>query len=60
MLLIGYFLGRAVPGIDKYIELMILVIVFLSVLPAIIAWWRDRAKTKAAASAAAPSAVPDP
>ena len=59
MLLVGYFLGRAVPGIDKYIEVMILVIVFLSVLPAIIAWWRDRAKTKAAA-AAAPRAVPDP
>jgi membrane-associated protein len=60
MLLIGYFLGRAIPGIDKYIELMILVIVFLSILPAIIAWWRDRAKTKAAAAAAAPRAVPDP
>jgi membrane-associated protein len=59
MLLVGYFLGRAVPGIDKYIEVMILAIVFLSVLPAIIAWWRDRAKTKAAA-AAAPGAVPDP
>ena len=59
MLLVGYFLGRAIPGIDKYIELMILVIVFLSVLPAIIAWWRDRVKTKAAA-AAAPRAVPDP
>ena len=59
MLLVGYFLGRAVPGIDKYIEVMILVIVFLSILPAIIAWWRDRAKTKAAA-AAAPGAVPDP
>jgi membrane-associated protein len=60
MLLIGYFLGRVVPGIDKYIELMIIAIVFLSVLPAIIAWWRDRSKTKAAASAAAPGAVPDP
>ena len=59
MLLVGYVLGRAVPGIDKYIEVMILAIVFLSVLPAIIAWWRDRAKTKAAA-AAAPGAVPDP
>ena len=58
MLLIGYFLGRAIPGIDKYIEVMILVIVFLSILPAIIAWWRDRTKTKAAA--AAPGAVPDP
>ena len=60
MLFIGYFLGRSVPGIDKYIELMILVIVGLSLLPAVIAWWRERSKAKAAASAAAPRAVPDP
>ena len=60
MLLIGYFLGRSIPGIDKYIELMILVIVGLSLLPAVIAWWRERSKAKAAASAAAPRAVPDP
>jgi membrane-associated protein len=60
MLLVGYFLGRAVPGIDKYIEVMILVIVALSVLPAFITWWRERSKAKAAAEAAAPRAVPDP
>ena len=60
MLLIGYFLGRSVPGIDKYIELMILVIIALSLLPAVIAWWRERSKAKAAAAMAAPSAVPDP
>lgn len=59
MLFVGYFLGRSVPGIDKYIELMILVIVGLSVLPAVIAWWRERSKARAAASAA-PRAVPDP
>ena len=60
MLLIGYFLGRSVPGIDKYIELMILVIVGLSLLPAVIAWWRERSKAKAAAAMAVPRAVPDP
>lgn len=42
MLLIGYFLGRTFPGVSKHIELIILVIVFLSILPAIIA----RFKTK--------------
>lgn len=36
MLLIGYFLGRNVPGIAKHIELVILVVVALSILPAII------------------------
>ena len=57
MLFIGHFLGRVVPGIDKHIEPMILVIIFLSLLPAIISWYRERAKAK---RAAAPSAVSDP
>jgi membrane-associated protein len=42
MLLIGLFLGRTFPGVASHIELIILVIVFLSILPAIIA----RLKTK--------------
>jgi len=60
MLFIGHFLGRVVPGIDKHIEPMILVIIALSLLPALISWWRERSKSRAAASAAAPRAVPDP
>jgi membrane-associated protein len=56
MLFIGHFLGRMVPGIDKHIEPMILVIVALSLLPAFISWWRTRSKK----AAAAPTAVPDP
>ena len=55
MLFIGHFLGRVVPGIDKHIEPMILVIVFLSLLPALISWRREKSK-----QAAAPRAVPDP
>jgi len=55
MLFIGHFLGRAVPGIDKHIEPMILVIIALSLLPAVISWWRERAK-----AAKAPRVVPDP
>ena len=60
MLLIGHFLGRVVPGIDKHIEPMILVIIALSLLPAFLSWWRERSKSRAAAEAAAPRAVPDP
>jgi len=36
MLLMGYFLGRWVPGIASHIELVIVVVVVLSFLPAII------------------------
>jgi membrane-associated protein len=42
MLFTGYFLGRYVPGIDKYIELVIIVVIFLSILPGILAWWKER------------------
>ena len=44
MLFIGYFLGRWVPGIDKHIESVILVVIFLSILPGIIGWLRERRK----------------
>ena len=42
MLLIGYFLGRYIPGVEKHIEVMIIGIIFLSLLPGIIGWWRSR------------------
>lgn len=45
MLFIGYFLGRYVPGIDRHIELVIIVVIFLSILPGIIGWWRERRRT---------------
>ena len=49
MLFIGYFLGRWVPGIDRHIEKVILVVIFLSVLPGIISWLRERRRTAAGA-----------
>ena len=45
MLFIGYFLGRYIPGIGDHIELVILVVIFLSLLPGIIAWLRSRGRT---------------
>ena len=42
MLFIGYFLGRLIPGIDQHIEKVILVVIFVSLLPGIISWWRER------------------
>jgi membrane-associated protein len=48
MLLTGYLLGRYVPGVANYIEIVILVVIFLSLLPGIISWLRARRKTPAA------------
>jgi membrane-associated protein len=45
MLFIGYFLGRYIPGVSDHIELVILIVIFLSFLPAIVAWLRSRGRS---------------
>jgi membrane-associated protein len=45
MLFVGYFLGRYIPGIGDHIELVILVVIFLSFLPGVIAWLRSRGRS---------------
>lgn len=47
MLLIGWVLARTVPGVAKHVEKVILLVVFLSILPGIIAWVRERRRTAA-------------
>jgi membrane-associated protein len=42
--LLGYFLGNTVPGIDKYIYPIIVLIVIVSALPVILQWLRARKK----------------
>jgi membrane-associated protein len=42
MLFIGYFLGRYIPGVDKHIEVVILLVILVSLLPGMISWWRHR------------------
>jgi len=42
MLLIGYFLGRSIPGVRTHIDVIILVVIFLSILPGIISLLRER------------------
>jgi len=43
MTLTGYFLGRMVPNIAEYLQLVIVVVVLVSVLPSIILWaWKRR------------------
>ena len=45
MTLTGYYLGRAVPDLEKNIHLLVAVVIFLSLLPAMIAWLRSRGQT---------------
>ena len=48
MLFTGYFLGRFVPGIEHHITKVILAVIFLSLLPGIISWQRERRRATAA------------
>ena len=39
--LAGYFLGSTIPGVDKYLLPIILIIIVVSVLPSVIHIWRE-------------------
>ena len=43
MTLIGYFLGRSIPGIEEKIEYIIAIVIFLSILPLIVKYLQHRA-----------------
>lgn len=49
MTLAGYYLGRLVPNIDEHIHIVVAVVIFLSLLPGIVAWLRSRLRRPAAA-----------
>lgn len=42
MTLSGYYLGRLIPDLEKQIHLVVAVVIFLSLLPMLIAWARSR------------------
>ena len=42
MILTGYLLGRSVPDIDRHIHIVIAIVIFLSLLPGIITYLRER------------------
>jgi membrane-associated protein len=42
MTLTGYFLGRAVPDLDRHLHIVIAIVIFLSLLPGIIAYLKAR------------------
>jgi len=48
MLLIGYGLGRTVPGVAQHVEKVILGVILLSVMPGVISVLRERIKARRA------------
>jgi membrane-associated protein len=46
MTLLGYFLGKSIPDIDKHIEKVVVIIVFLSLLPAIVKFIKHKLAKK--------------
>ena len=53
----GYFLGSVIPGIDKHIELLALVIIAISLVPLVIEYIRHRRTGESVAEAAVESAA---
>ena len=46
MILLGYYLGKSIPGIENKIEYVIAIVVFISILPMIIKYIQHRIKQK--------------
>ena len=57
MTLLGYFLGNTIPGLDKHIELLALVIIAISLLPLGIEYLRHRRTGESKAEAAVETAA---
>jgi len=55
MTLTGYYLGLAVPDLEKHIHLVVAVVIFLSLLPAVIAYLKNRLQARSV-----PPAVTEP
>src|SRR6266480_5383570 len=51
MLGIGYFLGNTIPGVDKHIEIVVAIVIFFSILPALISTYRARRRSRRYAAA---------
>jgi membrane-associated protein len=52
MTLTGYFLGQTVPNIDKHLHIVVALVIFLSLLPGIVALARARMQAKTSPEAA--------
>ena len=46
MLGIGYFLGSYIPGIDKHIEIVVVIVIFISMLPGLISGYKAKRRRR--------------
>jgi len=46
MLSLGFFLGRVIPHVDRYIHIIIIAVILLSISPGLISWIRSRRPNK--------------
>jgi len=51
MILLGYYLGKSIPGIENKIEYVIATVVFISILPMLYKYIRHKMKKKGEAPA---------
>lgn len=40
--LLGYSIGNAIPDVDRYLHIVIAVVVLLSIMPAVLEWYKHR------------------
>jgi membrane-associated protein len=45
MVVVGYLFGQ-IPLVSRHLEKLIILVVFISILPGIVAWWRNRKQPK--------------
>lgn len=50
IMLLGFLLGQAIPGLQDHIEAIILLIVAFSLVPMVFEWWRHKKKAAAVAA----------
>jgi membrane-associated protein len=55
MTLLGYFLGRSIPGVEKRIEYVIAIVIFVSILPLLYKYVRHKLAARRAQKVAEPS-----
>ena len=58
MTMVGYALIKLFPDAEKHLHIIIIVVIFLSILPAIIEWWRAKRNPAAHVDPTTPPEIP--